>query len=144
MNSRRISLVVMIFTAIFTVSCGQHTRTKQESAKDDSLELISRQHQGIDGDFYIKDGSVYIPGSVVIKNNTDEQKEFSIIAFSEDDYRSGLLKSPVLQGFDEKNSTSSFVIDARQEQNYKVIFVGENGDYDIKKDRLLPYIYLVY
>lgn len=57
-----------------------------------------------------------------------------------EDYESGLIRTRELQGFDETLSTNEFLIEANATETFTVVFVAENGENDVKHDRLIPEI----
>ena len=106
------------------------------------LELVSEQGGGIE-DFYIEDEKVYIIGGVTIRNNTEDELSYSLTANSESDFKSGLIKSAILNGFDEDLSTNIFSIGGYEVQTKKIIFVGDYAGYHKKSDRLMPEITII-
>lgn len=106
------------------------------------LELVSDQRGGIE-DFYIEDDKVYIICGITIINNTEDELSYSLTANSEADFRSGLITSAILKGFDENLSTNIFSIGGHEVQTIKIIFMGDYAGYPKKNDRLMPEITIV-
>ena len=131
MIKKSILLIFLICLNILFVGCSSNSK--------DKVTVISKQHNGI-SDFYIKDGYVYIIGGVTVQNNTNNTVSFSLEARSDADYESGLLKSPLLIGYDNNSNSSIFTINGNEVKTYTVSFVGEHGNYNIKNNRLMPYI----
>jgi len=107
------------------------------------LELLSEQNSGLH-DFYIEDGKVYVVGGVSVKNNSDEKMIYSLVGWADADYKSGLIKGPVLNGFDENLEASVFEIEAKETKTFNVVFVGEHGGNMQKANRLMPEITILY
>lgn len=109
------------------------------SKNNSVLKIVTSDDAGIK-DFYIENGNVYIVTGISIKNNTSKQIKYNLIACSDEDYESGLIRTRELQGFDETLSTNEFLIEANATETFTVVFVAENGENNVKHDRLIPEI----
>lgn len=89
-------------------------------------------------DFNIVDGEVYIVSGITVKNNSDSICRFRIVGKSEEDFESGLLVSPDLVAVDYDTKSDIFEIEAFSQKTFRIIYVGEQGDFDKKYDRLVP------
>ncbi len=138
-------VLIVCLTVLILIAVG--TGLYNYNASKPALELVPDTYNGENPglhDFYIKDGKVYIVGGVTIKNNTDETVEYSLYAQSEEDYKSGLITYPVMEGYDETLATNKFSIAGNETETFTVVFVGEHGGYNQKRDRLMPDIMLIY
>ena len=130
------SIIILTIVILFVV------KNEKKDKVISKLELVSEQGGGIE-DFYIEDEKVYIMGGVTIRNNTEDEVSYSLIANSESDFKSGLIKSAILNGFDENLSTNIFSIEGYKVQTIKIIFVGDYAGYPKKNDRLMPEITII-
>ena len=89
-------------------------------------------------DFSIVDGGVYIVSGITVKNNSDSTCRFRIIGRSEEDFESGLLSTPDLTAVDYDTKSDIFEIEAFSQKTFKIIYIGKQGTFDKKHDRLVP------
>ena len=125
-------LIIVCVISIAAFLCIENLSLSQED-----LEILTKQNSGIKN-FYIENEKVYIVTGITIKNNTDDDKKFLVIAESLEDYESDLITTPVLQGYDESLSTKEFFINGNETKIFNVIFVGTHGTNNQKADRLIP------
>ena len=90
-------------------------------------------------DFSVADNKVKIKCNLTIENNSDEVIKFYIRAYSKEDVKTGLLKSPNLKIIDQENKEVEFCIKPHNElSDIEVIFEGEFDENSQKADRDLP------
>lgn len=90
-------------------------------------------------DFEIINDKVKINCVLTIKNNSKYKIKFNIEAYSDEDYKNGLLKSNKLYVKDDEDKIHEYTIEPNEEiTNLKVSFVGEHGNSNQKIDRNIP------
>lgn len=90
-------------------------------------------------DFEIIGDKVKINCILTIKNNSEYRIKFNIRAYSDEDYKNGLLKSNELYVIEDEDKISEYIIEPNEEiTNLKVSFVGEHGNNNQKVDRNIP------
>lgn len=94
-------------------------------------------------EYSIKEDKVYIECELVINNTTNKQKNIQITGTFDNDVSSGLLKNPTIYGYNSDLKTNIFEINSGS-QRIKVIFIGDYNGVNIKHDRKLPKIQLIF
>lgn len=90
-------------------------------------------------EFSVEDNKVKIKCNLTIENNSDEVIKFYIRAYSKEDVKTGLLKSPNLKIKDQENKEVEFCIKPHNElYDIEVVFEGKFDKNSQKADRDLP------
>ncbi|MBQ7012199.1 MAG: hypothetical protein IJN63_10880 [Clostridia bacterium] len=89
-------------------------------------------------DFYLVDGEVHIVSGITVKNNSDSIQQFKIVGKSQEDYESGLLSSAHLTAVNYDTQSDIFEIQAFSQKTFRIVYIGKQGNFDKKHDRLVP------
>ena len=110
-------------------------------------------------DFQVKDGKVYFYCYLTLKNNSAEPAAFELKGNFQADVDGGLLKYALVDGFFLEHEKAAYVdgvdpdavplsdvfrLDANEEKEFDVWFIGESAGGTTKHDRLLPEIIIEY
>ncbi len=131
-NIIRIQILTLVGVLLLLCSCNPKTRANDKIFYDFECS-------GLNGDFRVEDGKVYIPCRISLTNLTEENLIFSMKGEFLKDYKSHLITSKTLIAFEENNEQKSqFSISGGKTQVFIVVFIGEFGGYERKFDRLPP------
>ncbi len=128
MRAKRALAVAAAITVMLLCSCLNGTA-------QNGLEL-NKDKSRFD-DFSVISNMVYMDCFLTIDNKGTEDVTVKISASSQKDVSAGLLKCADMCGFDEKLVSDTFVLSSG-ENSLVVVFEGEFGGTEQKKDRLLP------
>ena len=88
-------------------------------------------------EFYINKDKVFLKCYVTIENSSHNDEYIYLTANMEEDADNGLLKSPLVSGYNKKGS-DKFFIPANSKRGYDVIFIGDFAGKSVKLNRRLP------
>lgn len=124
--------------AVLELVFGKDNQPEKIFVSDDGKTISAYNVNVGISDFYLVDGGVYIVSGITVKNNSDSTCRFRIIGRSEEDFESGLLSTPDLTAVDYDNESDIFEIEAFSQKTFKIIYIGKQGSFDKKHDRLVP------
>lgn len=127
MKGKNAFVVAAVITVMLLCSC--------QSGTQNGLKLIEEKSR-LD-DYSVISNAVYMDCFLTIENKGEEDMTVKISASSPEDVSGGLLKCADMCGLDEKLVSDTFVLSSG-ENSIVVVFEGEFGGTEQKKDRLLP------
>ncbi len=127
-------LVILSLLLVF-VSCGK---------SDEEQDVLQKSDFTIDGvsldDYTNTEGDIVFNTTILLTNNTQEDKFVSIKGDFETEYKVGMIKTQILEGFDTETGFKIFLIPADSQILFNVSF-SASGKAGMKKtDRLAPEI----
>lgn len=87
--------------------------------------------------FKIENSKVYIYCNVLIKNPNKNGVKIELAGMFNNDFKNGLLKDPLLNGYSADCETSTFELE-EGDNRIDVVFIGDYAGNNQKYDRMLP------
>lgn len=128
-------ILFFIIAAILSVLCLYIINAVKSSVK-----LIS--HDSFFNDFSVIEDKVYIKCHIVLRNDSNKEESVKLRANMEEDTSNGLLKSPIVYGYN-RNGTDEFLVPANSTKGYSVSFIGDFAGNEEKLTRELPFIEII-
>lgn len=110
------------------------TRDEEKEIKVNVIRSDSLFHE-----FYIKEDKVFIRCEITLENSSNEDEYVNLLANMQEDVDGGLLKAPIVTGYDEAGK-SEFFVPAHSKKEYTVLFIGDFAGKEQKRNRDLPSI----
>ncbi|MBQ2732541.1 MAG: hypothetical protein IJF74_00130 [Clostridia bacterium] len=124
--------------AVLELVFGKDNQPEKIFVSDDGKTISAYNVNAGISDFYLVDGEVHIVSGITVKNNSDSICQFRIAGKSEEDFESGLLSSPHLIAVNYDTQSDVFQIEAFSQKTFRIVYIGKQGDFGKKYDRLVP------
>ncbi|MCH5265592.1 MAG: hypothetical protein J1F02_06810 [Lachnospiraceae bacterium] len=122
------------------INAGKEVKSNTESMAKNNIKLL--KNDSYFDKFYIKENKVFIKCELVIQNSGDKDEYIKLRANMESDYNNGLLKSPIVYGYNKKGN-DEFLVPANSKKEYNVSFIGDFAGKKQKSNRNLPSIEII-
>ncbi len=127
--------LVVLLVLLVLVSCGK---------SDEQQDVLKNSDFTIDGvnldDYTNTKGDIVFNTTVLLTNNTQEDKFVSIKGDFETEYKVGMIETQILEGFDTETGFKIFLIPGDSQIMFDVSFSTKGKDGKKKPDRLAPEI----
>lgn len=130
-----LSVLIVLSVFLLFVSCGQ---------TDEQHDAPENPNFTIDGvtldDYTNNDGDIVFYTTLLLTNNTQEDKYVSIKGDFEKEYKVGMIETQVLIGCDAETGFKTFLVPADSQILFNVSFYSKGKKGSKKPDRLPPEI----
>ena len=93
-------------------------------------------------DYEVNGDQVLIKCYITIKNTYKEEKKIRVFAKLPDEVVIGLLKNETVYVFDDNLVEKNYILPPQSINSFQVVFVGEYGGVNQKKDKYLPNLFI--
>lgn len=122
-----------------TKSSQENPPTQGTSHEEKAIKVNVIRSDSWFHEFYIKEDKVFFRCEITLENSSNEDEYVNLLANMQEDVDGGLLKAPIVTGYDETGK-SEFFVPAHSQKEFEVLFIGDFAGKEQKRNRDLPSI----